>query len=97
MAAAAYDATWQYLDAVKRANSQDPDKVIKALEGHTFKNFFTNPGYIRPSDHLEMTNAFLLRVKQPDQVKEKEDYFEVVGTLAADKAQPPVGLFKTIK
>lgn len=97
MAAAAYDATWQYLDAVKRANSQDPDKVIKALEGHTFKNFFTNPGYIRPEDHLEMTNAFLLRVKQPDQVKEKEDYFEVVGTLAAGKAQPPVGLFKTLK
>lgn len=97
MAAAAYDATWQYLDAVKRANSQDPDKVIKALEGHTFKNFFTNPGYIRAEDHLEMTNAFLLRVKQPDQVKEKEDYFEVVGTLAAGKAQPPVGLFKTVK
>ncbi len=97
MAAAAYDATWQYLDAVKRANSQDPDKVIKALEGHTFKNFFTNPGHIRAEDHLEMTNAFLLRVKQPDQVKEKEDYFEVVGTLAAGKAQPPVGLFKTVK
>ena len=97
MAAAAYDATWQYLDAVKRANSQDPDKVIKALEGHTFKNFFTNPGYIRPEDHLEMTNAFLLRVKQPGEVKEKEDYFEVVGTLAAGKAQPPVGLFKTLK
>ena len=97
MAAAAYDATWQYLDAVKRANSQDPDKVIKALEGHSFKNFFTNPGYIRPEDHLEMTNAFLLKVKQPDQVKEKEDYFEVVGTLEAGKAQPPVGLFKALK
>ena len=97
MAAAAYDATWQYLDAVKRANSQDPDKVIKALEGHTFKDFFVNPGRIRPEDHLEMTNAFLLRVKQSDQVKEQEDYFEVVGTLAADKAQPPVGLFKTLK
>ncbi|MGE5842277.1 MAG: ABC transporter substrate-binding protein, partial [Deltaproteobacteria bacterium] len=85
MAAAAYDATWQYLDAVKRANSRDPDKVIKALEGHTFKNFFANPGYIRPEDHLEMTNAFLLRVKQPGEVKEKEDYFEVVGTLEAGK------------
>jgi branched-chain amino acid transport system substrate-binding protein len=97
MAAAAYEATWQYLDAVKRANSKDPDKVVKALEGHTFKNFFTNPGTIRPEDHLEMTNAFLLRVKPADQVKEKEDYFEVVGTLPADKAQPPVGLFKTFK
>jgi len=28
--------------------------------------------------------------------KEKEDYFEVVGELPADKAQPPVGLFKKL-
>ena len=63
MAAAAYNATWQYLDAVKRANSKDPDKVIKALEGHTYHEFLYQPGYIRPEDHLEMTNAFLLRVK----------------------------------
>jgi hypothetical protein len=39
----------------------------------------------------------LLRVKQADQIKEKEDYFEVVGTLPADKAQPPVGLFKKLQ
>jgi branched-chain amino acid transport system substrate-binding protein len=97
MAAAAYEATWLYLDAVKRANSKETDKVSKALEGHTFKTFFSNPGTIRAEDHLEMTNAFLLRVKEPAQVKEKEDYFEVVGTLPAEKAQPPLGLFKNLK
>jgi branched-chain amino acid transport system substrate-binding protein len=97
MAAAAYSATQQYLEAVKRAGSKDPDKVIKALEGSTYKDFFVNPGYIRPEDHLEVAKAYLLRVKQPNQVKEKEDFFEVVGELSADKAQPPVGLFKTIK
>ena len=97
MAAAAYSATQQYLEAVKRAGSKDPDKVIKALEGSTYKDFFVNTGYIRPEDHLQVAKAYLLRVKQPNQVKEKEDFFEVVGELSADKAQPPVGLFKTIK
>jgi branched-chain amino acid transport system substrate-binding protein len=97
MAAAAYSATRQYLEAVKRAGSKEADKVIKALEGSTYKDFFVNPGYIRPEDHLEAAKAYLLRVKQPAQLKEKEDYFEVVGELPADKAQPPVGLFKTLK
>jgi branched-chain amino acid transport system substrate-binding protein len=97
MAAAAYSATRQYLEAVTRAGSKETDKVIKALEDSTYKDFFVNPGYIRPEDHLEVAKAYLLRVKQPGQLKEKEDYFEVVGELPADKAQPPVGLFKTLK
>jgi len=97
MAAAAYSATRQYLEAVKRAGSKDTDKVIKALEGSTYRDFFVNPGYIRPEDHLEVAKAYLLRVKQPGQLKEKEDYFEVVGELPAEKAQPPVGIFKTLK
>ena len=97
MAAAAYSATRQYLEAVTRAGSKEADKVIKALEDSTYKDFFVSPGYIRPEDHLEVAKAYLLRVKQPAQLKEKEDYFEVVGELPADKAQPPVGLFKTLK
>ncbi len=48
MAAACYSATRQYLEAVKRAGSKDTDKVIKALEGSTYRDFFVNPGYIRP-------------------------------------------------
>lgn len=97
MAAAAYSATRRYLDAVKRAGSKDPEKVIAALEGSKSQDFFANPSFIRPQDHLDVTKAYLLRVKQPNQMKEKEDYFEVVGELAPEKAQPPVGLFKTLK
>ena len=96
MAAAAYSATRQYLEAVKKAGSKETEKVIKALEGSTYSDFFVNPGFIRPEDHLQVAKAYLLRVKQPNQLKEKEDYFEVVGDLAADKAQPPVGLFKKL-
>jgi len=94
MAAAVYSAVWQYLTVVKKLGSKDTEKVIKALEGHKFVDMFANPGYIRPEDHLQIAPAYLLRVKKPGEVKEKEDFFEIVGTLPAEKAHPPVGFFK---
>jgi branched-chain amino acid transport system substrate-binding protein len=93
MAAAVYSATWQYLEAVKRAKTTDPEAVIKALEGHTFRDMFANPGYIRPEDHMQIAKAYLLRAKRPEEVKEKEDYFEIVGTVSAEEAYGPAGQF----
>ncbi|WP_161626637.1 ABC transporter substrate-binding protein [Desulfatiglans anilini] len=93
MAAAVYSATWQYLEAVKRAGTTDPDAVIKALEGHTFTDLFANPGYIRPEDHMQVAKALLLRAKKPDEIKEKEDFFEIVGTLPAEQAFGKPGQF----
>jgi branched-chain amino acid transport system substrate-binding protein len=97
MAAGVYSAIWQYLTVVKKVGSTDTDKVIKGLEGHRFADMFANPGYIRPEDHLQVAPAYLLRVKKPHEVKEKEDFFEIVGSLPAEKAHPPVGLFKTLR
>jgi branched-chain amino acid transport system substrate-binding protein len=93
MAAAVYSATMQYLKAVKRAGSADPDKVIAALEGHTFKDMFANPGHVRAMDHQQVSTAYLLKVKEPDQVKEKDDYFEIIGSLPADQAYGKAGQF----
>lgn len=93
MAAGVYSAVWQYLEAVKRAKSKDTEKVIKALEGYTIRDMFANPGYIRAEDHLTIQPAYLLKVKEPNQVKEKEDFFEIVGTLAPEQAHPPLGFF----
>ena len=93
MAAAVYSATLQYLKAVKRAGSTDTDKVIAALEGHTFTDMFANPGYIRPEDHQQVGKAYLLQVKQPDQVKGKDDYFKIIGSISAEKAFGEPGQF----
>jgi len=93
MAAAVYSATWQYLEAVKRAKTTDPEAVIKALEGHTFRDMFANPGYIRPEDHMQIAKAYLLRAKRPEEIKEKDDYFEIVGTVPAEEAYGPPGQF----
>ncbi len=93
MAAAVYSATWQYLEAVKRAGTTNPEAVIKALEGHTFRDMFANPGYIRPEDHMQIAKAYLLRVKRAEEVKEKDDFFEIVGTVPAEDAYGPPGQF----
>ncbi len=93
MAAAVYSATWQYLEAVDRAGTTDPDKVIAALEGHTFRDMFANPGYIRPEDHMQVGEALLLRAKRPEEIKEQEDFFEIVGTLPAEEAFGQPGQF----
>ncbi len=93
MAAAVYSAVWQYLDAVKRSQSKDTEAVIAALEDHTFNDFFASPGHIRKNDHLQVGKAYLLRVKKPEDVKDKEDFFEIVGTLPPEVAHPPVDYF----
>lgn len=93
MAAAVYSAIWQYLEAVKRAGTKEQIPVIKALRNHTFRDMFANPGFIRGEDHLQIAKAYLLRVKKTEEVKEKEDFFEIVGTLPAEEAHPPVNFF----
>ena len=93
MAAAVYSGTWQYLEAVKRAGTTKPEAVIKALEGHTFRDMFANPGYIRPEDHMQVAKAYLLRAKRPEEIMEDYDYFEIVGTVPAEEAYGKPGQF----
>lgn len=93
MAAAVYSAVWQYLEAVKRAKTKEQIPVIRAFRNHTFRDIFANPGFIRAEDHLQIGKAYLLRVKKPAEVKEKEDFFEIVGTLSPEEAHPPVNFF----
>lgn len=84
--AANYSCVTQYLKAVERAGTKDAKAVIKALEGHTFRDFFANPGYIRPQDHMQVGKAFILKAKDPKDVEEEWDYFEIVGEVPAEQA-----------
>lgn len=86
MNAATYSAVTQYLKAVERAKTKDALPVVKALEGHEFKDLLSNPGKIRAKDHMEVGKAYILKAKNPSDVKEPWDYFQVVGTVPADKA-----------
>ena len=88
--AANYSATMQYLEAIKRAGSDDADAVVKALEGYKFNDFFIHNGLIRPEDHWVMHDAFLAQVKSKAESKEAFDYSKIINTIPADKASRPL-------
>ena len=88
--AANYSAAWQYMDAIRRAGTDDADAVVKALEGYKFNDFFIRNGNIRPEDHWVMHDALLAQVKPASQATEKFDYSKVLATIPADTASRPL-------
>ncbi len=85
-----YSAAWQYLDAVRRAGTDDADAVVKQLEGYKFNDFFIRNGQIRAEDHFVMHDALLAQVKAKADVKEGSDYSKVLATLKADQVSRPL-------
>ena len=95
-AAAAWVATLQYADAVKRAGSFDHKKVIKALEGHKF-TLLGEEEYWREWDHQCIHPTYVAVGKSPAESKNEWDLFTIIGTHAGDKvartrAENPVEL-----
>jgi branched-chain amino acid transport system substrate-binding protein len=85
-----YSAAWQYMDAIRRAGTDDADAVVKQLEGYKFNDFFIRNGFIRPEDHWVQHDALLAQVKPASAVKEKFDYSKVLGTLKAEQVSRPL-------
>src|SRR5438876_8546315 len=85
-----YSAAWQYMEAIRRAGSDDADAVVTQLGGYKFNDFFIRNGYIRPEDHWVQHDALLAQVKPASDVKEKFDYSKVLGTLKAEQVSRPL-------
>jgi branched-chain amino acid transport system substrate-binding protein len=88
--AANYSAAWQYMEAIRRAGTDDADAVVKQLEGYKFSDFFIRNGTIRAEDHWVMHDALLAQVKSASEATEKFDYSKVLSTIPADVASRPV-------
>ncbi|HKV43566.1 MAG TPA: ABC transporter substrate-binding protein [bacterium] len=85
-----YSAAWQYLDAVRRAGTDDPDKVVAQLEAYKFNDFFARHAEIRKQDHVLLHDAYLAQVKAPGDVKEPWDYVKILQTIPASQAFQPL-------
>ncbi len=85
-----YSAAWQYMEAIRRAGTDDADAVVKQLEGYKFNDFFIRSGNIRAEDHWVMHDALLAQVKPASEAKEKFDYSKVLGTIPAETASRPL-------
>ena len=85
-----YSAAWQYMEAIRRAGSDDADVVVKQLEGYKFSDFFIRNGLVRPEDHWVQHDALLAQVKPSSEAKEKFDYSKVLATIPAETASRPL-------
>ena len=84
-----YSAALQYLEAVQRAGTDKSEDVVKQLEGKKLDDIFLRNGEVRATDHRVLHDAYLVKVKSKDQVKEEWDLEQVVKTIPADKAFNP--------
>ncbi len=88
--AANYSAALQYLEAVQRAGTDESDAVVEELEGLEADDVFLRNGEVRAEDHRVIHDAYLAKVKSPDEVEEDWDYEEIVATIPAADAFRPV-------
>jgi branched-chain amino acid transport system substrate-binding protein len=95
--AAYYSATLQYLNAVKAANTTDPDKVMAELKKMKINDMFAKNGTIR-SDGVMIHPMYVMQVKTPAESKYPWDYYKLIRTMPGEEAFGPVtGKCKAVK
>jgi branched-chain amino acid transport system substrate-binding protein len=88
--AAYYSATLTYLNAVKAANTTDPDKVMAELHKTTIDDMFASGGKIR-ADGLMEHEMYIMQVKTPEESKYPWDYYRLVQTMSGVEAFGKLG------
>ncbi|MEC4721324.1 ABC transporter substrate-binding protein [Noviherbaspirillum sp. CPCC 100848] len=83
--AADYSATMHYLNAVKAAGTDDPDKVMAQMKKTKVNDFFAKNGEIR-GDGRMVHDMYLMQVKEPSESKYPWDYYKVVQTIPGEQA-----------
>jgi branched-chain amino acid transport system substrate-binding protein len=83
--AAYYSATLTYLNAVKAANTTDPDKVMAELHKATIDDMFASGGKIR-SDGLMEHEMYIMQVKKPEESKYPWDYYRLIQKMSGEEA-----------
>jgi branched-chain amino acid transport system substrate-binding protein len=88
IAAGAYSAVSNYLDAVEQAGTDEPEKVLATLHQMKIDDFFIDNATMYPNGRL-VHDMLYLEVKAPDEVEGKDDFFKLVDTVPANVAFKP--------
>jgi branched-chain amino acid transport system substrate-binding protein len=87
--AGVYAAVLHYLKAVEAVGDKDPTKVMAKMKEMPTDDPLFGKGVVR-ADGRKTHDAYLFRVKKPDQSKGEWDLYETVATIPADKAFRPL-------
>jgi len=80
----AYGGAKELLGAVERAGSLDPEKIRKQLEGRSYDNY-KGKQWWRKCDHQSMQDWYILKGREPKDVKKEWAFFDVLGKTDADE------------
>jgi branched-chain amino acid transport system substrate-binding protein len=70
------------MEGAAKAQSTDPQKVIAALEGYRYEGP-TGPEEVRAADHQCLKAYYLARGKPPGQMRDADDFLDIVATTRA--------------
>jgi branched-chain amino acid transport system substrate-binding protein len=85
----AYTQMMCWADAVERAKSYDPVKVIKALEAEHKLHLPLGEVYYRAADHQQVRPVPVVVGKAKSAMRNADDYFKVVGLTPGAEIMPP--------
>ncbi len=78
-----------YFKAVAATNSVDPEIVIAQMRKTPVDDFFAQGGKVREDGRM-VHDMYLMRIKKPEELKQKWDLYEYVATVAGDDAFRPM-------
>ena len=84
-----YSATLAYLNAVKAAGTDNPEKVMATLKDTKWDDPVFGKSWIRP-DGRKMHDMYLFEVKKPSESKGPWDYYKLVSSIPAEEAFRPM-------
>jgi branched-chain amino acid transport system substrate-binding protein len=78
-----------YFKAVAATHSVDPETVIAQMRKVPVDDFFAHGGKVREDGRM-VHDMYLMRIKKPEESKQKWDLYEYVATVAGDDAFRPM-------
>jgi branched-chain amino acid transport system substrate-binding protein len=84
-----YSGTLAYLNAVKAAGTDDPDKVMAQMKATSWDDPVFGKSSIR-ADGRKMHDMYLFEVKAPAESKGPWDYYKLLATIPGDEAFRPM-------
>ncbi len=87
--AGVYSSTMHYLEAVKAANTDNPEAVMKKMRDTPVNDFFAKGGRIR-EDGRFVHDMYLVEVKTPAESKSTWDQLKLLATIPGDQAYQPL-------
>ena len=84
-----YSATLHYLEAIKKADTKDADKVMATLKAGPIDDALFGKGYLR-ADGRKIHDMHLFEVKTPAESNGPYDYYKLIRTIPGEEAFRPM-------